>query len=80
MKNVTILGQMICSISLDGEVMSREKFRNLFKIRCHKRSYLNLIPLMKTFRLYETIKCKKCGKLIAQSEELIGIVKGERYE
>ena len=58
---------MISSISSDGEVMSRETLK-FIKIKCRACGHLNLIPVIRRFRLYGTIKCEKCGKMIATLE------------
>ena len=35
------------------------------KIRC-QCGYTNLVPVYEVFHVYENVKCKKCGKVIAE--------------
>ena len=39
------------------------------KIKC-QCGHVNLIPVTKTFRIYENIKCEKCGKAITEPNRL----------
>jgi len=45
------------------------------KIKC-QCGYVNLVPVFKTFRVYEPIKCEKCERVIAEPKELVRIKKG----
>jgi ribosomal protein S27E len=58
--------------------MNRDKTLKFIRIKCRACGHLNLIPVIKRFRLYEIIKCEKCGKVIAESKELVRIRKALR--
>jgi len=41
------------------------KILKFVKIRC-KCEYTNLVPVLKTFRVDEALRCEECGKVIAE--------------
>jgi len=48
------------------------KVLKFVKIKC-KCGHTNLVPVIEAFHVFETVKCEKCGKDIAESKELVGI-------
>jgi phage FluMu protein Com len=49
------------------------------KIKC-QCGHVNLIPVTEVFHVYENIKCEKCGKVIAEPNELIRMVRLKSLE
>jgi len=48
------------------------KPKSVFKIK-FQCGHVNLIPVTKTFHVYEKMRCEKCGKVMAEPKELIMI-------
>ncbi len=76
LSDLEFLRDVIDTVKMVFRKIRKESFYEIhtkprpIKIKC-ACGYVNLIPSLEVFHVFEPIKCEKCGKVIAEPKELI---------